>query len=85
MQLNGERAPADVYKDFKSSVLRILGMQDNPPVFSNGKVAPIPADVVTTELPTVVRTDFTFENHFLFTSSIARAILDHNILKLACG
>ncbi|XP_018571141.1 adenylate kinase isoenzyme 5 [Anoplophora glabripennis] len=53
ISINGERAPAEVYKDFKSSVLRILGMQDNPPVFSNGKVAPIPVDVVTTDLPAV--------------------------------
>lgn len=49
-----------MYSDFKSSVFRILGQQDNPPVFSNGKVAPIPTDV-STELPTrVSRTIFIY-------------------------
>nr|CAI5837981.1 unnamed protein product [Callosobruchus analis] len=52
-QINGERSPGDVYKDFRAAVFRILGTQDNPPVFSNGKAAPVPNDVVTTELPTV--------------------------------
>ncbi|KAJ8955549.1 hypothetical protein NQ318_001379 [Aromia moschata] len=50
ISINGERPPADVYKDFRAAIFRILGMQDNPPVFSNGKVAPLPSDVVT-ELP----------------------------------
>ncbi|XP_049821825.1 adenylate kinase isoenzyme 5 isoform X2 [Aethina tumida] len=50
ISINGERPPADVYKDFRSSVFRILGMQDNPPVFTDGKTAPVPEDV-TTELP----------------------------------
>lgn len=49
-QINGERLPADVYKDFRAAVFKILGTQDNPPVFSSGKVAPIPNDVTTTEL-----------------------------------
>ncbi|XP_045471426.1 adenylate kinase isoenzyme 5 [Harmonia axyridis] len=51
LTINGERHPSEVYSDFKSSLFRILGQQDNPPVFSNGKVAPIPSDV-STELPT---------------------------------
>lgn len=53
-QINGERLPADVYQDFRAAVFRILGSQDNPPVFSSGKIAPIPVDVATTELSTVV-------------------------------
>ncbi|XP_065172153.1 adenylate kinase isoenzyme 5 isoform X2 [Atheta coriaria] len=52
ISVNGERHPGDVYKDFRSSIFRILGMQDNPPIFSNGKVASVPEDV-TMELPTV--------------------------------
>ncbi|KAG5882983.1 hypothetical protein JTB14_004323 [Gonioctena quinquepunctata] len=52
ISINGERAPADVYTDFRDAIFRILGSQDNPPVFRNGKVAPVPDDV-TTELPTV--------------------------------
>lgn len=51
--MNGERHPGDVYKDFRSAVIRILGMQDNPPIFSNGKAASVPNDV-TVELPTMV-------------------------------
>ncbi|XP_072388705.1 uncharacterized protein [Diabrotica undecimpunctata] len=53
ISINGERVPADVYQDFREAVIRILGMQDNPPVFANGKVAPVPDDVVSTELPLV--------------------------------
>lgn len=52
-QVNGERHPGDVYKDFREAVMRILGMQDNPPNFTNGKEASIPADV-TVELPIMV-------------------------------
>lgn len=51
--MNGERHPGDVYKDFRAAIMRILGMQDNPPIFSNGRVASVPADV-TVELPTMV-------------------------------
>ncbi|CAH0557069.1 unnamed protein product [Brassicogethes aeneus] len=50
ISINGERPPGDVYRDFRSSVFRILGMQDNPPVFGNGTSTPVPDDV-TTELP----------------------------------
>ncbi|VEN41207.1 unnamed protein product [Callosobruchus maculatus] len=53
ISINGERSPGDVYKDFRAAVFRILGTQDNPPVFSNGKAAPVPNDVITTELPTM--------------------------------
>ncbi|CAG9860804.1 unnamed protein product [Phyllotreta striolata] len=53
ISINGERVPNDVYQDFKAAVIRILGMQDNPPIFANGKVAPVPDDVVKTELPQV--------------------------------
>lgn len=53
LQVNGERHPGDVYKDFREAVMRILGMQDNPPIFTNGKEASIPADV-TVELPIMV-------------------------------
>ncbi|KAK9879399.1 hypothetical protein WA026_006466 [Henosepilachna vigintioctopunctata] len=49
--VNGERHPSEVYADFKSSIFKILGEQDNPPVFANGKVAPVPNDV-SNELPT---------------------------------
>ncbi|RZC14242.1 adenylate kinase isoenzyme 5, partial [Asbolus verrucosus] len=52
ISINGERHPSDVYKDFRTAVFKILGMQDNPPVFTNGKVASVPTDV-TTELPTM--------------------------------
>ncbi|KAB0797439.1 hypothetical protein PPYR_08433 [Photinus pyralis] len=48
--INGERHPGDVYKDFKAAIMKILGTQDNPPVFSNGHIPEVPADV-TTELP----------------------------------
>lgn len=53
VQVNGERHPGDVYKDFKAAVMRILGTQDNPPIFSTGQPPEVPADV-TTELPTMV-------------------------------
>lgn len=49
--VNGERHPGDVYKDFRSSVFRILGEHDNPPVFGNGRIASVPDDV-SSELPT---------------------------------
>ncbi|XP_050516739.1 uncharacterized protein LOC114324154 [Diabrotica virgifera virgifera] len=62
ISINGERVPADVYQDFRDAVIRILGMQDNPPVFANGKVAPVPDDVVSTELPLVI-----LNNAFFFT------------------
>ncbi|XP_015835599.1 adenylate kinase isoenzyme 5 isoform X1 [Tribolium castaneum] len=52
ISINGERHPSNVYKDFRAAVFKILGMQDNPPVFTNGKVATVPSDV-TTELPTM--------------------------------
>lgn len=63
-QVNGERLPGDVYKDFKDAVFKILGKQDNPPVFSNGKVAPIPDDLATTDLPTVVSEKYNY--HLLY-------------------
>ncbi|XP_022903561.1 adenylate kinase isoenzyme 5 [Onthophagus taurus] len=53
ISVNGERHPQEVYKDFKSAVMKILGTQDNPPVFSNGPEASLPNDVTTTELPAV--------------------------------
>ncbi|XP_063914034.1 adenylate kinase isoenzyme 5 [Zophobas morio] len=52
ISINGERHPSDVYKDFRTAVFKILGMQDNPPVFTNGKIANVPSDV-TNELPTM--------------------------------
>ncbi|KAK9731388.1 hypothetical protein QE152_g13691 [Popillia japonica] len=48
--INGERHPGEVFKDFREAVLKILGMQDNPPIFSNGSEANLPTDL-TTELP----------------------------------
>ncbi|XP_056643842.1 adenylate kinase isoenzyme 5 [Diorhabda sublineata] len=56
ISINGERVPAEVYQDFKAAIIRILGMQDNPPLFANGKVAPVPDDVVTSELPRITST-----------------------------
>lgn len=53
LQVNGERHPGDVYGDFRAAVMRILGMQDNPPVFSNGNVSTAEVDV-TSELPAAV-------------------------------
>ncbi|KAJ8920692.1 hypothetical protein NQ315_004831, partial [Exocentrus adspersus] len=53
ISINGERVPSDVYKDFRSAVLRILGTQDNPPVFTNGKAAPPASTDVIAELPNV--------------------------------
>ncbi|KAF5303184.1 hypothetical protein FQA39_LY10097 [Lamprigera yunnana] len=50
VSLNGERHPTDVYKEFKASIMKILGTQDNPPVFANGQPPKVPANV-TTELP----------------------------------
>lgn len=52
-QVNGERHPAEVYKDFKDAVIKILGMQDNPPALGNGREAAVPVDI-TSELPTMV-------------------------------
>lgn len=52
--MNGERHPGDVYKDFRTAVMRVLGQQDNPPVFANGRVAAVPADVSTEQIPTRV-------------------------------
>lgn len=34
--------------------MRILGQQDNPPVFANGRVAAVPSDVSTEQIPTRV-------------------------------
>ncbi|XP_060518080.1 adenylate kinase isoenzyme 5 [Cylas formicarius] len=34
ISVHGERPPADVYKDFREAVFRILGDQDNPPEFT---------------------------------------------------
>ncbi|KAK5646555.1 hypothetical protein RI129_005019 [Pyrocoelia pectoralis] len=48
--INGERHPSDVYKDFKAAIMKILGTQDNPPVFSNGHIPEVPSNVAT-ELP----------------------------------
>ncbi|KAK4879953.1 hypothetical protein RN001_008099 [Aquatica leii] len=53
--INGERHPGDVYKDFKTSIMKILGTQDNPPVFTNGLPPEVPVNV-TTELPIVAPT-----------------------------
>lgn len=35
-QINGERAPSEVYKDFRSAVLDILGAQENQEALLNG-------------------------------------------------
>lgn len=36
LKVNGERAPADVYKDFRTAVLEVLGAQDNQEALLNG-------------------------------------------------
>lgn len=53
--VNGERNPADVYKDFRSAVFEILGTQDNQNALLNGVVGmgrgahEIPGTIVTVE------------------------------------
>ncbi|KAJ8978768.1 hypothetical protein NQ317_017492 [Molorchus minor] len=49
ISINGERPPGDVFKEFNAAVFRILGMQDNPPVFSNGNAVTLSSEVK--ELP----------------------------------
>ncbi|KAF5294183.1 hypothetical protein FQR65_LT10894 [Abscondita terminalis] len=65
--INGERHPGDVYKDFKAAVMKILGTQDNPPVFTNGLPPEVPANV-TTELPNVV--SFVFGQKYLISEQL---------------
>lgn len=36
--MNGERAPSEVYKDFRGAVLDILGAQENQEALLNGVV-----------------------------------------------
>ncbi|CAG9771147.1 unnamed protein product [Ceutorhynchus assimilis] len=52
VSIHGERAPPDVYKDFRTAVFQILGHQDNPPEFTNGIAPSVPANT-TSELPTL--------------------------------
>lgn len=53
--VNGERNPADVYKDFRSAVFEILGSQDNQTALLNGIAGigrganEIPGSIVTVE------------------------------------
>lgn len=53
--VNGERNPAEVYKDFRSAVFEILGTQDNQNALLNGVVGmgrganEIPGSIVTVE------------------------------------
>lgn len=53
--VNGERNPADVYKDFRSAVFEILGSQDNQNALLNGVVGmglganDIPGTIVSVE------------------------------------
>lgn len=53
--VNGERAPAEVYKDFREAVLEILGAQDNQNALLNGIVGmgrgvnEIPGSIVSVE------------------------------------
>lgn len=51
-QVNGERHPGEVYRDFKEAVIKILGSQDNPPALGEGTEAPVPPNLAT-ELHTV--------------------------------
>lgn len=53
--VNGERNPAEVYKDFRSAVFEILGSQDNQNALLNGVVGmgrginEIPGTIITVE------------------------------------
>lgn len=53
--VNGERNPADVYKDFRSAIFEILGSQDNQNALLNGVVGmghganDIPGTIVSVE------------------------------------
>lgn len=53
--VNGERNPAEVYKDFRSAIFEILGMQDNQNALLNGVVGmgrganEIPGTIVSVE------------------------------------
>ncbi|KAF7269928.1 hypothetical protein GWI33_017023 [Rhynchophorus ferrugineus] len=51
VSIHGERAPAEVYKDFRTAVFHILGGQENPPEFTNGNAVLLPT-TTTSELPT---------------------------------
>lgn len=54
-QVNGERAPTDVYKDFRTAVLDILGAEENQEALLNGVagmgrgVNEIPGSIVSVE------------------------------------
>lgn len=55
IQVNGERAPTEVYKDFRISILDILGAQDNQEALLNGVAGmgkgmnEIPGSIVSVE------------------------------------
>lgn len=55
LQINGERAPSEVYKDFRSSVLDILQTQENQEAVLNGVagighgIDDIPGSIVSVE------------------------------------
>lgn len=52
-QVNGERSPGEVYKDFRAAVLKILGAHENPSAAANGIVGVgadgIPGEIVGVE------------------------------------
>lgn len=51
-QVNGERNPSEVYNDFRTAVLRILGTVDKEGVVTNGvAVQPLPATAVSIYKP----------------------------------
>lgn len=51
--MNGERNPGEVYKDFRSAVLRVLGSQENLSAAANGVTGAgadgIPGEIVGVE------------------------------------
>lgn len=61
LQVNGERNPGEVYKDFRSAVLRVLGSQENLSAAANGVTGAgadgIPGEIVGVEpappMPTI--------------------------------
>lgn len=66
--VNGERNPADVYKDFRSAVFEILSSQDDQSALANGVagmgrgINEIPGTIVSVETAPQIQTEAQIEN-----------------------
>lgn len=78
--MNGERHPGEVYKDFRAAVMKILGMQDNPPVFSNGKTAAVPTEL-SGDLPVEVSGMLTVKSQNIFLGNFCCCMPKYDVLN----